>query len=128
MRSVATLTTMTSPTPSSKVGEDDAVLKGAFLGPDSLKGLFRWHKNMAATLFAKGGLPSASVVDRPGTILAHCISHLHVILTSEFSGMGTAELALQMALAGISKELQKQSRGWFLFKERLVLRSCAYMF
>ena len=39
MRSVATLTTMTSPTPSSKVGEDDAVLKGAFLGPDSLKWL-----------------------------------------------------------------------------------------
>lgn len=53
-------------------------------GPDSLTGLFKWYLDVPEKLFG----------EVPG--LGHAMCKWHVISTSEFSGMGTVEIALEM--------------------------------
>lgn len=59
-------------------------------GPDSVTGLVGWHYALAKKLVAKTD-PAALAVKLS-----------KVILTSEFSGMGSAEIALRMVMDGLA--------------------------
>ena len=60
------------------------------LGPDSMAELFGWHKRLPSLLFS-------------GTddVAFQRMDDLHVVLSAEFSGMGTAELALDLIQQGL---------------------------
>jgi len=66
-------------------------------GPSSVEGLFAWNLVASQCLF--GDLDAAT---RKATLQK--LANYHIIVTSEFSGMGTGELAVHLAIEGIRKQ------------------------
>lgn len=73
-------------------------------GPDSLHSLFHWSTSVLDKLF---GTSDGHEVPPEGLTR---LQNLHVILTSEFSGMGTAELAAGLLIRSIQERCQ--NGGW----------------
>lgn len=71
---------------------------GISFGPSSLQGLFGWHWKGAEALFSGD--------DGLGALAK--LSNYHVVVTSEFSGMGTAELATHAAIEGIRDQCRRR--------------------
>lgn len=72
-------------------------------GPSSVDGLFAW--NLAASQSLFGDLDDAT---RKATLQK--LAKYHIIVTSEFSGMGTGELAVHLAIEGIRKQSDNGGR------------------
>ena len=60
-------------------------------GPATLGELFQWHRSATMKLLADDDSKEALV----------SLSQLHVAMTTEFSGMGSAEIAVNLTLQGI---------------------------
>lgn len=73
-------------------------------GPDSLHSLFHWSTSVLDKLF---GTSDGHEVPQEGLTR---LQDLHVILTSEFSGMGTAELDAELLIRSIQERCQ--IGGW----------------
>ena len=73
-------------------------------GPDSLHSLFHWPTFVLDKLFGTGH-------EVPQEGLTH-LQNLHVILTTEFSGMGTVELAAELLIRSIQERCQ--IGGWLV--------------
>ena len=90
-------------------------------GPSSVQELYRWPVAVAQRLLAAAD--DATEFKRRVTT-----NSAHLVTTSEFSGMGSAEVALQLGLRGFhtagrgSGSLQNSC---LLFELRSVLRECA---
>ena len=69
------------------------------VGPASMDRLFDWHHDAVQKLFA---------TDRPEDINPVFIG-LRLFLTTDFSGMGTAELACQMVMDSLTSYLRAQA-------------------
>lgn len=70
-------------------------------GPSTLGELFQWHHSVAKTLF--GDDASAATLAK--------LSGIHVMMSSEFTGMGSAELALQMVANSINQRIEEKAGG-----------------
>ena len=68
-------------------------------GPATLFELFQWPKVFCSKL-----------VEGHVSRVQH-LKNCHITLTSEFSGMGTAELAIQLVVAALTKHVQHHGGG-----------------
>ena len=78
--------------------------EAAATGPSVLTELFQWPEHATATLWAQRGEggTTAAAVAMDNLTKFHS---LQLIMTSDFSGMGTAELAVEMALDAVAQHL-----------------------
>lgn len=76
---------------------DDAT--DAPAGPGSIAELFQWSDDMAEKLFG----------DCPAELAK--LARMHLLLTSEFSGMGTAELSCHMVIDSLRKRFGNAKGG-----------------